>query len=139
MAPAVSGRRGASVGWWRWAVVAAYLAFIFFLSSQSSLPELPGKPSDKLEHVAAYGVMGALVVWAAARGDWRRVTLRTVAFAVVLCTLYGWSDELHQGLVPLRQYDLRDLAADLLGAALAAGALWAWGIIARGRTPSHDV
>jgi len=139
MPPAVSGRRGASTGWWRWAVVAAYLSFIYLLSSQPSLPELPGAPSDKLEHVAAYGLLSALVVWARVRGDWRTVTVRTVVFAAVFCTLYGWSDELHQSFVPPRQYDVRDLAADGAGALLAAGALWAWGIIARGRTASHDL
>ena len=139
MPPAVSTRRDVFTGWWRWALVAAYLWFIYFLSSKPTLPELPGTPSDKFLHFGAYGVMGALVVWAAVRGDWRRVTFRTVAFAAVCCTLYGWSDELHQGYVPLRQYDLRDLAADGIGAAVASGALWAWGIISRGRTQSHDV
>jgi VanZ family protein len=139
MPPTVSTRRDAFARWWRWAVVAAYMSFIYFLSSKPTLPELPGEPSDKFLHFGAYGVMGALVVWAAVRGDWRRVTFRTVIFAAACCTLYGWSDELHQGYVPLRQYDLGDLAADAMGAGVTATALWAWGIISRGRTPSHDV
>jgi VanZ family protein len=119
--------------WWRWAVVLAYLAFIFYLSEQSPLPSLPGLPSDKSEHFGAYGLMGALVVWASSGGEWRRVTFGTVAFATVFCFLYGWSDEFHQRFVPNREYDLRDLAADAAGGAVAAIALWAWGIIARGR------
>jgi len=128
-----------SAGWWRWLIVSAYLAFIFFLSAQSTLPALPGEPSDKLEHATAYSVLGALVVWAAVRGDWRRVTWRTVVGVTVFCVLYGWSDEIHQRFVPGRHYDLRDLLADGTGAFLAAAASWAWGIIARGRRQTHDM
>jgi VanZ family protein len=80
-----------------------------------------------------------LVIWAAARGDWRRVTFRTLVTATTFCVLYGWIDELHQRFVPGRQYDLRDLLADGTGALVGAAAAWAWGIIARGRMPAHDV
>lgn len=140
--PAPHKQAGATVRipeWWRWAVVAAYLAVIFVLSAQSTLPELPGDPSDKLQHFIGYALMGLVVVWAAVRGDWRRVRFRTVLFATAFCVLYGWSDELHQRIVPGREYDLHDLAADGAGAFLAAAAAWAWGIIARGRLQAHDV
>jgi len=119
-------------GWRRWLVVAAYLALIFFVSAQSTLPALPGSPSEKLLHATAYAPMGALVVWALVRGDRRRVTFRTVVLATLFCTMYGWADELHQLFVPGRHYDLRDLLADATGAFLGAAASWAWSIIARG-------
>ena len=50
----------------------------------------------------------------------------------VIAAAYGASDEWHQFFVPGRQSDWHDLAADAAGAAAVAGALWAWGIIARG-------
>jgi VanZ family protein len=128
-----------SSGWWRWLIVAAYLSGIFVLSAQSTLPTLPGAPSDKLEHFIAYAVLGALVVWAMVRGDWRRVTFRIVILATLCCTIYGWTDEFHQLFVPGRQYDLHDLLADGTGAFLAAAASWAWGIIARRGMQAHDV
>jgi len=38
---------------------------IFYLSSQSHLPEVPGLKNldygDKIEHATAYGVLGALI------------------------------------------------------------------------------
>jgi VanZ family protein len=125
--------------WWRWTVVAAYLALIYALSAQSKLPDVPGASSDKLQHFLGYALMSVLVVWAAVRGDWRRVRFRTVLFATAFCVLYGWSDELHQRRVPGREFDLHDLAADGAGAFLAGAVSWAWGIIARGRMPAHDV
>ena len=112
---------------------------LFTASAQSDLPQLPGNPSDKSEHAAAYGVLSLLVVWALARGRWRSVTLRTIVIATLICAAYGYSDEYHQLFVPNRSYDLKDLAADAAGAALVAGAVWAWGILIRGRSGSDDV
>jgi VanZ family protein len=111
---------------------------IFAASAQSSLPDLPGQPSDKSEHGAAYAILSLLLVRALTRGSWARVTFRTVLAATAVCAAYGWSDEFHQRFVPDRTYDLMDLAADTAGAAAAAGAAWAWGIILRGRGPTHD-
>lgn len=125
--------------WWRWSLVAAYMFAIFLLSSQSTLPALPGRPSDKLVHGVTYGGLSVLIVWAASRGDFRRVTARTVLLAVLASTLYGYSDECHQFFVPGREYDLKDLAADAIGAVAASGAVWAWGIIARGSGRHHGV
>jgi len=51
---------------------------------------------------------------------------------VLIAAAYGATDELHQYFVPGRQADVADLLADAIGAIAAAGAIWAWGIIARG-------
>jgi VanZ family protein len=105
---------------------------IFWSSSRSALPNLPGHPSDKLLHLAAYAVMSLLVIWASTRGRWRRTTGRVVLLATLICAAYGYSDEVHQRFVPGRQYDLWDLGADVLGGMTAGVAVWAWGIISRG-------
>ena len=121
----------------RWTAVAGYMLAIFWSSSQSALPTLPGQPSDKLLHFAAYAVLSLLVVWASTRGRWRRTTGRVVLLATVICTAYGYADEVHQRFVPGRQYDLRDLRADVLGGMTAGVAVWGWGIISR-RSDRHD-
>ncbi len=67
--------------------------------------------SDKAAHFLMYGAGGALAAWAV-RGRGRRAAL--VAFLAVALT--GALDELHQRSVPFRQSDIRDWAADVLGA-----------------------
>jgi VanZ family protein len=52
--------------------------------------------------------------------------------AWMIGTAYGATDEWHQSFVPGRQADAADVLADALGALAAAGAVRAWGIIARG-------
>lgn len=122
---------------WRWTVVAGYTLAIFWSSSRSALPNLPWHPSDKLLHFAGYAVLSLLVVWAWTRGRWRRTSGRVVLLATLVCAAYGYSDEVHQRFVPNRQFDLRDLGADVLGGMTAGIAVWAWGIISRG-SDRHD-
>ena len=114
-----------------WGPVAAYMAAIFVLSSMSSVPDLPGGLSDKTAHTLVYSGLGALVVRALARGRWSAVRPVVLAAAVLAATLYGVTDEFHQRYVPGRESDLRDVAADAIGAGAAAAALWAWSIIRR--------
>lgn len=118
-----------------WAPVALYMMFIFWLSSISSPPDLPGGVSDKSAHVLLYSGLGALLVRARA-GGWRRpVTLGIAAAAVVMASLYGITDEIHQYFVPPREVEVRDILADAIGASLAAGALYAWSRIANAKRP----
>ena len=58
------------------------------------------------------------VRWLAAYGG--PVSVATAALAIAISSLYGATDELHQYFVPPRQADLRDLAADIVGATVAA-------------------
>jgi VanZ family protein len=119
-------------GWWRWAIVAAYMGAIFFASAGPGVPLPPGRNWDKLLHAGAYAVLSALVIWAAMRGRWREATGPVLLAAWIVATAYGASDEVHQYFVPGRHADPADLAADAVGALVAAGAVRAWGIIARG-------
>ena len=129
--------RPAASGLFRWAVVTAYMAGIFFASGGPGPALPPVEHADKLLHAAAYGGLAGLAAWALARGRLRAVTGRAALTAWAIAVCYGASDELHQYFVPGRQSDWRDLLADAAGAAAVAGALWAWGIIARG-SESHD-
>ena len=120
------------VTFWRWAVVAGYMAAIFAVSGGPGVDLPPGGNWDKVLHAGAYAVMAALVIWAQARGRLRAATPRMLLAGILVATAYGATDELHQAFVPGRQSDVYDLIADASGALLAAGAIRAWGIIARG-------
>ncbi len=107
------------------------MAMIVALSSMSRLPALPGGISDKVEHAVEYTGLGALLVRALAGGVWSGVRRRALIGAVSIAVLFAVGDELHQAFVPARECDAADVAADTLGAAAAAAAIGAWGIIRR--------
>jgi len=99
----------------RWLPALLWAGTIFFLSSRSRLPEPPGLLGwDKLQHCLGYGVGGFLIA--------RAVGVRGCGtlLAVVLGSLYGASDELHQWFVPGRNSDVLDWVADTLGVAIGA-------------------
>ncbi|MBZ0073042.1 MAG: VanZ family protein [Thiohalobacteraceae bacterium] len=97
-----------------------WMATLFYLSSQP-MPEidLGFTGQDKLVHLVAYGLLGALLLGA--------LPLRTGGYsrgqmllAAALATLYGISDEWHQFFVPGRTMDGLDVLADAIGALLGA-------------------
>jgi VanZ family protein len=103
-----------------WLPVALMMAAQVFLSSQSRLPRvLPALPHvDKLEHGAWFCLLGLLAFRAVREGEgWspRGATLFLVAGALA----WGVSDEWHQSFVPGRSVEGADVAADVVGAALA--------------------
>jgi VanZ family protein len=100
-----------------------WAGLLFYLSSQSSLPSLSTLPQfDKVEHLGAYGVLGALTYRAfAAFGAPSR---RAVLLAFIAGALYGVSDELHQIFTPNRTADVFDALADGTGSGLGATAWW---------------
>jgi VanZ family protein len=116
---------------WSWGPVALYMALVFAVSSISSLPSLPGNPSDKLEHLVEYGILGALLVRALGGPRWRSPAARAVIIAIAIAAVYGLTDEGHQYFVPGRDSDWHDALADAAGGVVGAGAVYAWGIIAR--------
>lgn len=114
-----------------WVPVVGYMALIFALSSIANPPALAQAPPDKALHFLLYAGLGALVVRAMAGGFGRPVTIRTAVVAVVVSALYGATDEIHQHFVPPRQMEALDLAADGIGAAASALALYAASAIRR--------
>ncbi|MGA8891915.1 MAG: VanZ family protein [Anaeromyxobacteraceae bacterium] len=101
----------------------AYAAVIFALSSQSRpLPFLPDELllHDKLLHALEYSVLGALLVVALRlAGLGPRAALLV---AVLLGSIYGATDEIHQSFVPGRDAAVLDWVADTLGVILGAAA-----------------
>ena len=108
----------------RWGPATLCMGAIFYLSSQPTLPEVPGLANlylgDKIEHGIAYSVLGASIWRALSRknpGWWQ------VLATVIISAAYGFTDESHQLYVPGRTFDMLDLTADAVGSAIAAIAL----------------
>jgi hypothetical protein len=106
------------------------MAVVFALSSIPNPPPLPDGVSDKAAHFVEYAGLGVLLVRAFAWRGWTRPSLAVACGAVLMAVVYGMTDEGHQIFVPGRQADWHDVAADALGAGLAAGTLYGWGILA---------
>jgi VanZ family protein len=107
------------------------MAVIFALSSMTRLADLPGGMTDKEAHFLEYAGLATLTLRALAGGRWAGVRLQTVLGTLLITVTYAFSDESHQLLGPGRHFDLKDVAADAIGASVAAAAAWTWGIIRR--------
>jgi VanZ family protein len=116
----------------RWGAVLAWMAFIFFLSAQPSLPRLSdhfGAVQSFAGHLLAYAVLAFLLRWSLAGGtaDKLGAESRHIAlWAFLLAVAYGAADEVHQHFVPGRHMDPFDLLTDAAG---AAAALWISGVL----------
>ena len=109
-----------------WGPVCGYAGLIFYLSAQPH-PEthVPFVTyfSDKFLHAVEYAVFGALC-YRAIRGSgnavWRQ---HAIPAAILLASVYGMSDEVHQAFVPFRDSNWLDWLADTVGAALGVTAM----------------
>jgi VanZ family protein len=100
----------------------AYAGMIYFLSAQSHLPtprNVAGFSTGA--HVFEYLGFGMLV----ARGlrGYGVAPLRAALFGVLVCMLYGGTDEYHQRYTPNRVPDIMDWVADSVGASLGCS-IW---------------
>jgi len=78
--------------------------------------------SDKIEHFIAYFVLGiTLCIWVPSK-NWLAKPILHSVLVVILCTLFGISDEYHQKFVPGRSCDLYDLCVDFAGGLTAVSA-----------------
>jgi VanZ family protein len=95
------------------------MVLIFVASSQpKSSPRdllwyLPGQVQNLL-HLPVYAVFSA--AWCLALPRWRE--WRTALLIVLLCVVFGLSDEWHQSFVPGRQADVFDVLRDAIGACI---------------------
>jgi VanZ family protein len=105
-------------------VVLAYVGCIFALSSWKVPPPPPRRMAhlDKVAHAIEYGILGALLSWAAEGGAGPGAAGRRgrIALSALLGLGVGAADETYQRRVPGRESSLADLAADLIGAGVGA-------------------
>ena len=110
-------RPGGRAGLWLPPIL--YMLAIFYVSSQSNpAPAVTAIVWDKLLHTTEYAGL-ALLLCRALRGEGLRWAA-ALAVAIVLASAYGASDEVHQRFVPQRDSDVRDWAADTVGASIGA-------------------
>lgn len=114
----------------QWGPLAAWMAVIFYVSSQSHLQ--PPVPADFQElvsnaaHFTEYAVLAMLLRRAAGHFEGGS-SLKQVFILWLVATLYGASDEAHQVFVPGRTVSAGDLAMDALGAAVGVMIVpWWW-------------
>lgn len=99
----------------------AWAGVIFFGSSLHG-GNVPGGWSVE-GHFLEYAVLGALVLFALARS---REGTGIALIALLLCSLYGVSDEFHQSFVPGRMPDPMDWMVDTIGASVGISASLLW-------------
>lgn len=104
-----------------WTPVVAYLAFIYLVSAQESVPGA-AMFSDKLLHVVGYAPLALFAMRAFHGGIQAPRTGPTVA-AGALVAAWAISDEIHQSFVPGRSSEVLDVVADIAGFALTVLAL----------------
>jgi len=113
--------------WLRAVPPGAVMAVIWWLSSRTFPPDEGGWSRAFLHngcHVFAFGTLGLLLLAAFAQPA--RIGFRHGVAAVVVATLYGIVDELHQRYTPGRTCSVADMLADGSGAALACSCAFAW-------------
>lgn len=111
-----------------WAPVVVYMAAIFYVSAQSS-PPAPGGVPDYVLHAIEYFGLAVVVFRAVAGRLGSAVTATRLQRTLAITLAYAISDEVHQLFVPYRTADVRDVLADIAGAAIGLCACWAWHII----------
>ena len=118
----------------------AWMALIFYLSAQPSLPRLYDRFESMqsiLGHFVEYAILALLLRWAvrgnfpAGNGSGAR---HLACWAFLIAVAYGISDEFHQHFVPGRHMDPLDLLTDAIGVAVA---LWVAGRVEGRRAAAH--
>ena len=103
-----------------WGPVILFAMFIFIISSISS-PEgnNPFPNFDKVAHFLVYGAFALLIFRGFTRTTGSNNFLLIAILTVIVTVAYGLSDEFHQSFVPTRDSDVKDIAADGIGAMAA--------------------
>jgi VanZ family protein len=102
-----------------WTAVVVYAVLIFIGSS------IPGdrlgitNGLDKILHATEYLLFSGLL-FRAMRLTLPTKTTKVFWIAAVTASLYGVTDEVHQILVPFRQFDILDISCDVSGSMLGS-------------------
>lgn len=99
--------------------VILYASLIFTLSSFPHIPQPKLFPNaDKVIHLFEYAILTLLLARAIGSMKTQKGKIQGVYFAVIIASLYGISDEIHQAFVPGRDCNLIDWFSDLSGVLL---------------------
>ncbi|MBQ0050629.1 MAG: VanZ family protein [Treponema sp.] len=88
----------------------------FYLSSQEHIEHMPSFwNADKVVHFFCFSGFCFWTAFACNTKDWKKIWI-----PILLVSLWGVSDEIHQSFVPGRSASVFDWMADTLGATLGA-------------------
>jgi hypothetical protein len=103
-----------------WAPPIAWMALIYYGSSQPTLPTISDGFLDQLvkygAHFVEYAVL-AVLWYRAIYSRFPHPKIQPLAFLIVV--IYALSDEFHQSFVPGRSATWQDVAVDVMGGACA--------------------
>ncbi|MCZ8520249.1 MULTISPECIES: VanZ family protein [Paenibacillus] len=109
----------------RWLPALVWMAVIYYFSSRTGddldgwlsvfRQWFPALESFDFGHFISYMILGWTLLWAFRP---KRLSAAVKLGIVLLCFLYGITDEYHQSFVPRRSVSLTDLRNDAIGAAI---------------------
>jgi len=108
-----AGRRLPRLLFWAAAI------FAFVMAVLPHPPEIPGHPSDKIQHIAAFATLGALGAWAFPRLRILKLIIRLSIFGAVIEVIQA-IPELH------RDSDVLDWLADTIACTIVLFAIRWW-------------
>jgi len=103
------------IKFWFPAVIYAILIFWFSSMEKPLGIEFGSGITDKLLHVLEYAVFGILLMRALYCSDSSMSWRITILIAFMIGAFYGFTDELHQSVVPGRYATAADFVADIIG------------------------
>lgn len=108
--------------WIRYYLPSCLWALLIFVVSSLSIgvPGAEFRFVDKLYHVVEYAVFAFLLARSFKYVNKPFFKSNFVLLAVIVGSLYGLSDEFHQIFIPLRSFDIFDIAADAFGSLFGA-------------------
>lgn len=93
-------------------ILTLFYAFLIFVFSSISKPPSIEKPGfDVIEHVIEYSILGFLTLGCFTKRD----NIKTILIVIIICSLYGILDEIHQYLVPGRYFSESDMLSNSIG------------------------
>lgn len=100
-----------------WMPAIVYASSIFILSSFQHLPQPELFPNaDKIIHIIEYAIFTFILVRAFGSIESQTGKNQIFYFAVIVSSIYGLSDEIHQAFVPGRECSFIDWLSDTFGA-----------------------
>ena len=102
----------------KWLPALSIFGISFYLSSLSTIQQIPAFPyADKLVHFICFG---GLAFWVAFGCDFFANSKLKIFVPVIIVSIYGIIDEIHQSFTPGRSSTVGDWIADTLGALLGS-------------------
>ncbi len=90
----------------------SYAIIIFILSSIPQPPSYVEETGfDKIQHIIEYSILGFFVLGSFAN----RNNVKIILLVIIICSIYGITDEIHQFFVPGRYFSILDMVANSVG------------------------